>query len=194
MAEQKSKTIASVLGEIVWLLTQSPLHKHLALSDLEWMVMPPILLNQYRIFYSGQRPVGVALWAYLNAEAEQKLMKSGARLRPDEWRAGDSAALVETLKSATRAPGAPEMPTAEGEAAAEPAAARPEPAGALWLVDLICPYATPQNKLAEVLLADLRSSVFKDKTFKYHRNDPKTGAREVVTAGAAGESGPDDAT
>ena len=47
---------------------------------------------------------------------------------------------------------------------------------------------------AEVLLADLRSSVFKDKTFKYHRNDPTTGTREVVTAGAADESAPDDAT
>ena len=76
-----------------------------SLGDLEWMVMPALLLEQYRIFRSspsattgqptgtsaeqGQaaqatggsgatsnmtgQPLGVALWAYLSPEAEEKL-------------------------------------------------------------------------------------------------------------------------
>ncbi len=53
-------------------------------ADLEWMVMPPILLNQYRVFHDQGRPVGVALWAFLSAEAEAKLSPSPPRLRPDD--------------------------------------------------------------------------------------------------------------
>jgi hypothetical protein len=52
-----SKTVAQVLGEIAWLMTQSPRHKAVRLSDLEWL-MPAILLRQLRIFYSGEQPVG----------------------------------------------------------------------------------------------------------------------------------------
>src|SRR5262245_16311859 len=40
------KTAAQVLGEIVWLMVQSPRHKSLALSSLEWFVMPAIQLKQ----------------------------------------------------------------------------------------------------------------------------------------------------
>ena len=42
-AAQSPKTVSQVLGEITWLLSQSPLHKNLFISDLEWMVMPALL-------------------------------------------------------------------------------------------------------------------------------------------------------
>lgn len=58
-----SKTVSQVLGEITWLMTQSPRHKAIPLGDLEWLLMPAILLRQFRIFYKGEQPVGVALWA-----------------------------------------------------------------------------------------------------------------------------------
>src|SRR4051794_1696137 len=32
------KTVAQVLGEITWLMTQSPRHKAIPLGDLEWLV------------------------------------------------------------------------------------------------------------------------------------------------------------
>jgi len=55
--------VAQVLGEITWLMTQSPRHKTVPLGDLEWLVMPALLLRQFRIFYKGEQPVGLALWA-----------------------------------------------------------------------------------------------------------------------------------
>src|SRR5256885_12617066 len=44
-------------------MTQSPRHKAVPLGDLEWLVMPALLLRQFRIFCQGEQPVGVALWA-----------------------------------------------------------------------------------------------------------------------------------
>ncbi len=84
-------------------MTQSPLHRHFALADLEWMVMPPILLNQYRVFHDQGRPVGVALLAFLSEEAEAKLSLSPPRLRPDEWKSGDRCWLVDLVAPASPA-------------------------------------------------------------------------------------------
>ena len=76
-----TKTMGSMIGEIVWLMSQSPVHKHLSLADLEWILMPPVILGQYKLFRDGQKPVGAALWGYLSVEAEEKL-KTVGRLAP----------------------------------------------------------------------------------------------------------------
>src|SRR3979490_123569 len=72
------KTVAQVLGEITWLMTQSPRHKAIPLGDLEWLVMPALLLRQFRIFYQGEQPVGVALWALVD-DLVAKRIDAGAR-------------------------------------------------------------------------------------------------------------------
>ncbi len=153
----KGKTMGSMLGEVVWLMTQSQGHKHFALSDLEWMVMPALLLEQYRIFRQGTQPLGVALWAHLKPEAEEKLRSGAGRLRPDEWAINMK---LDPKKGAIHDAG-----------------------GSLWLVDLICPFHTPENKMADKMLADLIQGPFKDKKFKFHHTDPATGSRKVMELG-----------
>jgi hypothetical protein len=56
-----TKTVAQVLGEITWLMTQSAGHKSFFIGDLEWMVMTPILMQQFRMFYEKDKPIGVVL-------------------------------------------------------------------------------------------------------------------------------------
>ena len=65
-----------MLGEIVWLMSQSPIHKQFYISDLEWFVMTPVLLQQFRIFYASDRPVGVLLWAFASDEVEARLERA----------------------------------------------------------------------------------------------------------------------
>lgn len=97
-AQAGQRTVAQVLGEIVWLFTQSPVHKTLFISDLEWSVMPAILFEQFRIFYNNGQPAGLVLWAKVSDETELRLESVGAiRLRPDEWRSGDRLWLVEMV-------------------------------------------------------------------------------------------------
>ncbi|MAU41544.1 MAG: toxin-activating lysine-acyltransferase [Kordiimonas sp.] len=150
-------TVSHMLGEITWLLSQSPTHKHFALSDLEWMVMPALMLEQYRIFRSGNQPLGLALWAYLSDEAEAKLQSGAGRLRPDEWAVNMKIDPEDGVTS--------------------------EAGGKLWLVDLIAPFHTTENKLADQMLADLIQGPFKGKTFKFHQTDPQTGERKVMELG-----------
>lgn len=79
----------AVLGHVVWLMMNTPMYRHVFLSDLEWMAMPPILLGQYRIFRSEGRVVAFAAWAYLSEAAEARLQEPAARLAPVDWKSGD---------------------------------------------------------------------------------------------------------
>jgi cytolysin-activating lysine-acyltransferase len=91
------KTVAQALGEIAWLMTQSPRHKVMTLGDLEWLVMPAILLRQFRIFYSGSRPVGVALWAMADDLVAKRIDAGERRLTAAEWKSGATLRIVELV-------------------------------------------------------------------------------------------------
>lgn len=156
-----SMTYGDAFGQIVWLLSQSKVHRELKIKDLEWSFMPAVMHQQFRIFRFGplpgvepsqlpdqgrnvkmieQTPLGVAIWAKLSEEAEAKLER-GEHLAHGDWTSGDR----------------------------------------VWLVELISPYATPENKLQEAMLIDLVSGPFKDTAFSMHRTDPATGKREKMT-------------
>lgn len=142
-------TVSHMLGEVTWLLSQSQTHKHFAIGDLEWLVMPAILLEQFRVFHGDKHPLGFALWAEFSEEAEKRFLDQvnagrGARLRPQDWKSGDR----------------------------------------LWLIEIVAPFATPDNKLNEAMLADLIDNVFKTRPFKLHVIDAATGKREVKEVGA----------
>jgi hypothetical protein len=56
------------------------------------MIMPPIMLNQFKVYHNEDQPVGVALWGYLSPEAEQRL-QAVSRIAPQDW--GNGASLDE---------------------------------------------------------------------------------------------------
>lgn len=97
----KPPTVSHLLGEMTWLLSQSPLHRALAIGDLEWLVMPALLNEQFYLFRDGDRPVGLALWAETTAEGEAKLgrgmIEPENRLTLAEWSGGDRLWLVDLI-------------------------------------------------------------------------------------------------
>jgi len=149
---QPAPTVSHLLGEMTWLLTQSPLHKAMQIGDLEWLCMPALINQQFYLFRDGEQPVGLALWAKCDKAAEKKLevgmIEPGNRLTLEEWTNGKT----------------------------------------VWLIDLIAPFATIQNKQREIMIADLISGPLKGQAFNMHITDPNTGKRTVQTIDAdAGE-------
>jgi len=92
-----AKKTSEVLGEIAWLMSQSPLHKQMFISDLEWLVMTPMLLRQFRLFYDQAKPVGAVFWASVSEEVEARLAAGNARMRPQDWKSGDRLWVVEVI-------------------------------------------------------------------------------------------------
>jgi len=94
-------TVSHVLGEMTWLLTQSPLHRGLSIGDIEWLLMPALIHRQFYIFRDGPQPVGLALWAKCTPEAEAKLergmIEPENRLTLEEWTSGGTIWLVDLI-------------------------------------------------------------------------------------------------
>jgi cytolysin-activating lysine-acyltransferase len=141
--EETLVTTSHLLGEMTWLLSQSPLHRDLRIADLEWLIMPPLIHKQMYIFRDEGKPVGLALWAKCDATAEEKIERAtdGAesRLTLMEWNSGER----------------------------------------IWLVEMIAPFGTVENKHREIMFADLVSGPLAGKAFKFHETDPSTGVRKV---------------
>jgi cytolysin-activating lysine-acyltransferase len=98
---QNAPTVSHFLGEMTWLLTQSSLHKALSIGDLEWLVMPALIHQQFYMFRDGQQPVGLAMWAKCGPVARQKLeagmIEPENRLTLEEWAEGDQLWLVDLI-------------------------------------------------------------------------------------------------
>lgn len=157
-------TVAEALGQITWLFSQSPTHGQLRIADLQWSVMPAIVHEQFRVFSFGKLPGADdgrdALPAGISREGLEQ-MPLGVAL----WAllSADAEAKLE-----------------RGERLSE---SEWKSGDRLWLVELITPFATPENKLAEAMLADLLQGPFAGKRFSLHRTDPKTGLKDKITLG-----------
>ncbi|HWR04555.1 MAG TPA: toxin-activating lysine-acyltransferase [Humidesulfovibrio sp.] len=86
-----------VLGMVVGLMMDSPMHQHLFLADVKWLVLPALALQQYRIFRKDGVPVAYVSWAMLTEEAENRLKQGQMRLRPDEWKAGERSWIIDLV-------------------------------------------------------------------------------------------------
>jgi cytolysin-activating lysine-acyltransferase len=98
------------LGDAILLMLTAPRYRHISLSDLDWMVLPPLLANQLIVAHNTpteQRPiaapVGVAIWARVSPDVDLKIKQQIAnnvfpiRLKPDEWTSGDAVWLMDVI-------------------------------------------------------------------------------------------------
>ena len=90
-------TVVSVFGELVWLMQTSPFHKHLFLSELEWAVLQPMVLQQYRIYHKDKKPVGAIFWASVDDDVHKRLQEGSVKMRPHEWKSGSHNWIIDVV-------------------------------------------------------------------------------------------------
>lgn len=90
--------------QIVSLMMRSPQHRTHSLSDLEWLLLPALQHNQFRIaeakFNGTNVPAGFLLWASVSPEVDKRLSETSSaqvRLKPEDWRSGDNLWIIETV-------------------------------------------------------------------------------------------------
>jgi len=86
-----------VVGTVAWLMMHLPTHKYLFLTDLEWMVLPPVAAGQFRLFRKDNMPIGYVSWARLNEDVEERLKQGVTKLQPADWTSGDRLWLVDVI-------------------------------------------------------------------------------------------------
>jgi cytolysin-activating lysine-acyltransferase len=101
-----SKLVVASVGDIAVVFSRSPAHKHYALADIEWMILPPVLLGQSHVVEAmnkatgARAPIAVVTWAFVSGETDQRLsadLTHRIRLRPDEWKSGNIAWIVDLV-------------------------------------------------------------------------------------------------
>lgn len=91
-----------VLGHVGWLLSQSKDHRDGFIADLEWRVMPPVALGQFKIWTrrtpaGGAQPVAYASWAFVSDRVAAKLKDGRGRLAPADWKSGSNKVIVDVI-------------------------------------------------------------------------------------------------
>jgi hemolysin-activating ACP:hemolysin acyltransferase len=117
LAEIRGRIETSV-GQVVLIMMQVPRYRHHTLSDLNHLVIEPLLRDRVAIAYAAgdeerteanQPVVGVAIWASVSDEIDAKIteqIKAGAfpvRLGAEEWTSGDTVWLVDIIAPNRRA-------------------------------------------------------------------------------------------
>lgn len=91
-------SLESTIGAISLLASRSQAHKHLFLSDLEWLVLPAIAQKQFTLFRSEKNePVAFVSWAKINDEVEKRLLSGTIKLQPKDWNSGDKLYIVDII-------------------------------------------------------------------------------------------------
>ena len=95
--EAADKNPSAMLGAAVWLMLSSPGHKHLFVTDFEWLVVPPILAKQFRLYRRDNVPIGFVSWARVSEEVEMRIINGSVKLSPKEWTGGDRLWIIDVI-------------------------------------------------------------------------------------------------
>jgi cytolysin-activating lysine-acyltransferase len=99
LAIEQAKSVLKklpLLGPIAWLCMNSPQHRNQFIADLEWRVMPALVLDQAKLYMRDEAPVAYASWAFLSPEAAERYRATG-RLAPGDWKSGSEAWLIDLV-------------------------------------------------------------------------------------------------
>lgn len=109
--DRSALTNMTMLGEIVWLMAHSSLHREWPVDSILQWVVPALLHKQCRLYHRGGRPVAYVAWAGLSKQVEEAYVLNPRSLQPKDWVSGkrqwvidwiapfgDSTAVIRDLK------------------------------------------------------------------------------------------------
>lgn len=96
-AAPKGPTALHLMGEIVWLMGHSELHRDWPLHSLARWVLPALTHKQYRLFHRGGRPTAYVAWAWLTEEVETAYVRNSNSLDPNSWKSGDRGWIIDFI-------------------------------------------------------------------------------------------------
>ena len=85
-----------LLGKITSLLLASSLHRQYAINDIGAVFLPPIHLNQFRLYKNSDGdPIALVTWAFFSEEIEKKCLRSFVNSKSEDMQKKDNLKLEE---------------------------------------------------------------------------------------------------
>lgn len=97
--KQQDNTLnaSNILGEIIWLMSHSELHREWPIGGIQQWVMPALLHKQFRVYRRNDKPFGYIAWAWLSKEVEERYILNTSTLHPKDWQSGRRGWIIDYL-------------------------------------------------------------------------------------------------
>jgi cytolysin-activating lysine-acyltransferase len=86
-----------ILGPALWLYARDPVKKFMFLGDTDWAVLPPIILDQCRLYTKDGLPYAFVTWALLDEAVAGRLRSAQPKIAPHEWKCGEEVWIIDAV-------------------------------------------------------------------------------------------------
>jgi cytolysin-activating lysine-acyltransferase len=84
-----------LLGAVAWLMIQQSSTRHTLLSELEWRVMPALVVDQAKLYLRDDAPLAFVSWARLSHAATERYKNPPHHLASGDWKSGEHNWIVD---------------------------------------------------------------------------------------------------
>jgi cytolysin-activating lysine-acyltransferase len=97
--EQARDSLAKlpILGPALWLYARDPVKKFMFLGDTDWAVLPPIVLDQCRLYTRSGLPYAFITWAFVSESVAARLHSIQPKIAPHEWKSGEEVWIIDAV-------------------------------------------------------------------------------------------------
>jgi cytolysin-activating lysine-acyltransferase len=86
-----------ILGPAMWLFARDPQRKFTFVADLDWRLMPPLVLEQCKLLSKGDLPWAFVTWASVSDAVDARLRSNAPIIAPHEWKSGEHLWLIDVV-------------------------------------------------------------------------------------------------
>lgn len=84
-----------LLGPVTWLMMQQGATRHTLLSELEWRVLPALVLDQAKLYMRESAPIAYVSWAKISEAAALRYKTAPHHLTSSDWKSGDQIWIID---------------------------------------------------------------------------------------------------
>ncbi len=96
-AAKKELDKLPLLGPAAWLFARDQHRRFTFFADIDWRLMPPLVLNQCRLFSREGLPWAFVTWAFVSPVVDQRMRTTSPIISPAEWKSGDIPWLIDVV-------------------------------------------------------------------------------------------------
>ena len=86
-----------LLGPALWLFARDPMRRFTFVADMDWRLLPPLVLDQCKLYSREGMPWAFMTWARVSEAIDQRLRTSTPLIAPHEWKSGDKLWLIDVV-------------------------------------------------------------------------------------------------
>jgi cytolysin-activating lysine-acyltransferase len=96
-AAKKELDKLPLLGPAVWLFSRDPYRRFTFFADIDWRLMPPLVVDQCRLYSKEGLPWAFVTWAFVSDAVDQRFSGQTPVIAPTEWKSGEHVWLIDVV-------------------------------------------------------------------------------------------------